>query len=98
MSESPFGNLNIGVFCCGHVHRQERPILLVTHETDGDWQFLCGGTDHHDPDDLFYLHLYHMLDADPTLHDVGDLHLGWEAERVDAASGWIRTKIGRADG
>ena len=93
MPQSQFGNPHVGVFCCGRVHRNERPILLVTHETDGDWQFLCGGTDH-DSEDLFYVHLHHMLDADQTLHVLGDLHLGWEAERPDVANSWIRTKSG----
>jgi hypothetical protein len=86
-----FEDLHLGVFCCGHVLRQERPILLVAHETDGDWQFRCGGADHNE-DDLYHVHLHHILDADPRLHDLADLHLGWEAERPDIGATWSITQ------
>ena len=92
-----FGDLHLGVLCCGHVLRDERPTLLVAHETDGDWQFLCGGTDHGE-DDIHHVHLHHILDVDPALHDLADLHPGWEAERSNAANTWVKTKIGHADG
>ena len=96
MPRTQFGNLHIGVFCCGHVQRSERPTLLVTHETNNDWQFLCGGTDH-DEDDLVFLHLHHILDVDPALHDLADLQSGWEAERPSVGAMWLRTPSVRND-
>lgn len=41
-------------FCCGHVFRREREVKLVLHEK-GDWQSMCGGTDHSGPDGKFVL-------------------------------------------
>ncbi len=32
-----------GVYVCARV-AQGSPILYVSHDADGDWQFLCGGT------------------------------------------------------
>jgi hypothetical protein len=96
MSGSQFEDPRLGVYCCAHVLRHERPILLVTHEADGDWQFLCGGTDH-DGEGPHHVHLHHVLDADPALHDLADLRRGWDAERPDTTSGWTRTKSDRPD-
>ena len=31
---------------CDHVLSKKRPILYATHESEGDWQFLCGQDDH----------------------------------------------------
>jgi len=33
---------NTAVFICARV-RDGAPVLHVTHDADGDWQFLCGG-------------------------------------------------------
>ncbi|MFN7132177.1 MAG: hypothetical protein ACK4N5_08845, partial [Myxococcales bacterium] len=35
------------VFLCAHV-ASGAPVLYVSHDEDGDWQFLCGA-DEHDP-------------------------------------------------
>lgn len=43
-----FKDCRMGVYCCGHLFRGERPALLVVREGD-DWQFLCRGVDHTDP-------------------------------------------------
>jgi hypothetical protein len=69
----------------------------VAHETDGDWQFMCGGTDH-DEDDCYHVHLHHILDADPALHDLADLQAGCEAERPSVGAMWLRTPSVRHDG
>ena len=60
-----FGNLKHGVFCCGHVLRRERPVLLACH--DGrDWQFMCGSGDHHNSADAHFIHLEHLLAVGPV--------------------------------
>jgi hypothetical protein len=84
-----FENRMIGVFCCVHVLRRERPVLLVTLE-GGDWQFMCGGLNH-DVSEGRYVHLKHLLDFDPSLDELADLPAEWEAERLDPNSPWFRT-------
>jgi len=38
-----------------------------------------------------------LLDFDPSLNELADLPAGWEAERKDVASPWIRTKRSGSD-
>ena len=75
-------------FVCSHVFRNERTIRLVSHE-DGDWQFLCGETDH--GDDGHLVGIEHLIERDQTLLEVLDLPSDWEAEREDMSKPWLRT-------
>ena len=75
-------------FICRHVFDETRPVLLVSHE-GGDWQLLCGG-DHETGDRPHVVGLNHILDRDPSLRDILDLPVNWEAERVDEVSLWVR--------
>ena len=44
-SEWPFSEpSNLAAFTTTHVLREGYPVLLVSHDHDGDWQFLCGTT------------------------------------------------------
>jgi hypothetical protein len=36
-------------FACRCVFDNQRPILSVFHDDEGEWQFLCGSQDHSDP-------------------------------------------------
>lgn len=85
------------MFCCGHVFRGERPVLLVVHEEDGDWQFMCGSGDHWntgDGPDGHYTHVDHLVQRDPTLATISDLPLNREAERASEKGSWLRTRVG----
>lgn len=31
---------------CGHVHDGTRPLRMIEHTPDGDWDFMCGAQDH----------------------------------------------------
>ena len=84
-----FDDLQLGVFCCGHVFRHERLTCLVYHGRD--WEFHCGGIDHPDRRDLHLVHVGALLSFDPTLNQLADLPRDWEAERRDIASAWIKT-------
>ena len=88
---------HLGVFICGHIFRDERPVLLVIHETDGDWQLLCGG-DHDVGETPHVVGVGHLLDRDPSLQELADLPLGWEAERESADASWQRTAQPSAGG
>lgn len=81
-------NTETPAIVCSHVFRDDRPVRLVSHE-DGDWQFLCGEADHNDDGHL--VGLEHLIERDPTLSEVLDLPLDWDAEREDPGKPWIRT-------
>jgi hypothetical protein len=91
-----FGERRLRVFCCGHVFRQEREVKLVVHDKT-DWQFMCGGTDHSRTDGHF-VHVGALINFDSSLDEVAELPPGWEAERHDRYSSWIRTKCGASNG
>jgi hypothetical protein len=88
-----FPDRRIGVYCCGHVFRHERPVLYISHE-DGDWQFLCGGSDHADPNEPYHVSVGALINCDPTLDGISDLAVDWEAERQSTGDLWLRTKCG----
>jgi hypothetical protein len=73
------------------------PILLVIHDQDGDWQFLCGTTN--DSENGAIVSLGGALDRDGTLGEVADLPEGWRAERPKIGGEWVRSRIeGSSDG
>jgi hypothetical protein len=84
-------NRERAAFVCCHVFDGSRPIRLVAHE-DGDWQFLCG--EEHEPGDgPRVVGLNHLVERDPSLVEVLVLQQGWEAERHDVGSPWVRRQI-----
>lgn len=56
----------LGVICCGHVFRRERPVQLVDRQGKY-WQFLCGGIDHADRKDVYHVSVGVLFDVDPSL-------------------------------
>lgn len=74
-------------FVCSHVFNAERPILLVSHETDGDWQFLCGG-DHGEGEKPRVIGVGHLVERDASLATLSELPPGWEAERSAPDAPW----------
>jgi hypothetical protein len=78
-------------FICSHVLNHTSPVLLVLHE-GGDWQLLCGGV--HDPDEVpAVAGINHLLERDPTLHEVTDLPDEHEAERSAVGMPWRRKPL-----
>jgi hypothetical protein len=90
-TDTGFANGRLGVICCGHVFRRERAARLIARDEQG-WQFLCGGGDHASAKDGNFVMVDVLLGFDPSLHDIADLPVGWEAERKDQDSPWIRTR------
>lgn len=73
-----------------HVADGEAPILLVCHDQDDDeecWQFLDGSDD---PQNPVVLCLHHLIDLDPTLQELSDLPLNWQAWRSAPGAPWER--------
>jgi hypothetical protein len=88
-----FQDRRLGVICCGHVFRRQRNVRLVICHKENDWQFTCGEADHYTAADGNFVVIGVLLDFDPSLDEVADLPAGWEAERRDPGSSWIRTKF-----
>jgi hypothetical protein len=65
-----------------------QPILLVSHDTDGAWQFLPETA--LTGDEGLALHLRHVLERHPELNALTDLPPGWAAEREAPGRGWSR--------
>jgi hypothetical protein len=83
-----FDDEELGVFSSRLVMDGRKPILLVFHEEDGDWQFLSSYEEHED--EIVLLHLGHVLDWDSTLRALEDLPGGWKAWRESVADEWVR--------
>jgi hypothetical protein len=81
---------NRAVFTTKPVLRDGHPILLVSHNPDGDWQFLCGTTNR--PEDGQVVSLKSILELDPTIAEVADLREGWTACRRKKGTAWRRKK------
>ncbi len=75
-------------FTCCHVLDEHKPILYVSHDEDGYWQFLCGGV--HKEDDARIVSLAHILNIDDSITDLTDLDYGEYAEAEDSESDWIK--------
>jgi len=64
------------------------PIVLVSHEEDGDWQFLCDTPNESRECRLICLGC--MLERDQSIAMVADLPQGWVAWRDSPSSPWQR--------
>ena len=73
------------------VASKAKPVLLVIHEEgSGGWQFMDGGDVTGAKPQV--IPKDELLKLDPTLKEVTDLPVGWEARRSSASSPWIRRK------
>lgn len=72
--------------CC-HVLDKIKPILYVSHDEDGFWQFLCGGQ--HTEDDARIVSLADIIEIDETMIDLAELDYGEYAEAENEVSDWI---------
>ncbi|MBR6403389.1 MAG: hypothetical protein IKS48_08395 [Eubacterium sp.] len=82
-SDSP----DTACFTCCHVLNEQKPILYVSHDEDGYWQFLCGCI--HKEDDAKIVSLADILKIDSSMSDLAILDYGEYAEAEDSNSGWI---------
>lgn len=64
------------------------PVLLVSHDDDGDWQFLCGTTN--EPAQARVIHLRQVLEIDAGLAVLAGLPRGWIAWREGPSDPWQR--------
>jgi hypothetical protein len=78
-----------GVYLSNAVHQATEPITYVSHDPDGDWQFL-GDTMTESGGVLVCFH--HPIDTDPSLRDLADLPIGWYAQRDKPGELWRRAQ------
>ena len=84
-----------GVYTTRQVFDEGALLSLVSHDPDGDWQFLHDGDDDEgecrNEDDLIYVHFAHIVDRFPELRQLrGALPIGWMATCETAGEPWVR--------
>jgi Domain of unknown function (DUF4262) len=85
---------NLATFTTRQWLEEDKPILSVVHDEDGDWQFL---TNDQLPEDAKIVALEQLIIRDKTLNQVFDLEYGEKAEREFIGGKWIRSKVEYSD-
>lgn len=80
---------NLTTFTTRQWLEENKPILRVVHDDDGDWQFLTGDQM---PEDIKIVALEELIKRDNSLNEVFDLEYGEEAERDFLGAKWKRNK------
>jgi hypothetical protein len=83
---------NVAVFTTNRVLDGSHPILFVSHDSEGDWQFLCGTTNR--PSNGRIVCLGSIIKRDDSLADLADLPEGWQAVRDSVGGRWRRERTG----
>jgi hypothetical protein len=81
---------NRAVFTTKYVLDRTHPVLYVSHDAGGDWQFLCGTTNR--SADGRIVCLGSIVELDPSIGDLAALPGGWSAMRTSADSPWRRSR------
>lgn len=79
------------VFTTTYVLKENKPILYVSHDEDGAWQFHTTN-DGVDTTTAMLVTLQNVLDHDATVNEVSDLPLGHYASRESVGEAWIYSK------
>jgi hypothetical protein len=80
---------NMAVITTRQITEHSAPILLVTHDADdGGWQFLPGGSVLGEDARVVAMRSIWMLD--PSVGELADLPLGWQAWRRSHQTPWQR--------
>ncbi len=83
---------NFAVLTIKRIKREGYPILRVIHDKeDGGWQFLDNGFV--SEEDALVVSLGSITQLDPTIFELADLPLGWQAERIAPKTLWQRSPI-----
>jgi hypothetical protein len=82
---------NTVVISTRQVLREGYPVLFVSHDSDGDWQVLCGTTT--DAKDALVIRLDEALQLDHSIASLADMPRGWAARRRSPGDSWTRESI-----
>ena len=85
---------NLTTFTTRQWLEENKPILRVVHDDDGDWQFL---TEDQMPEDIRIVALEELIKRDNTLNQLFDLQYNEEAERENISDKWVRNKFAPID-
>jgi hypothetical protein len=80
-----------GASTCSHVLEEDRSILLVSRELDGEVLAVCGGEDD-TAESTRKIELDKLLDLDASLSALADMPDGWAAMRESGDAPWSRSK------
>lgn len=81
---------NLATFTTRQWIEENKPILHVVHDDDGDWQFL---TSDQMPNDIKIVALEELVLRDNTLNEIFNLGYGEEAQREFVGGKWTRNKV-----
>ena len=83
---------NLATYTTKAIMKGDDWIAWVFHdEDDGTWQFLGPDGAPDDLDEAMLVGLHHLLEKDPTVSEVADLPLGWQAWRDGRDEPWQRS-------
>lgn len=85
---------HLTVFTTRQWLEEQKAIVRVVHDEDGDWQFLTGDQM---PEDIKIVALEELIKRDCSLNDVFDLEYGEAADRDSQGGEWIRGKAESED-
>src|SRR5690349_16239293 len=84
---------NTRVYTTIYVMKENSPITLVSHELDGDWQFLGDEAIGDYTQIAMLVSLDEMVKHDKSVLEVADLPYGYRATRRDKSDKWLVEKI-----
>ena len=85
--------LNAAVYSTVHVMKEKSLIVLVSHELDGDWQFMGSESIEDYTKIAMVVSLGEVIEADKSVLKVADLPMGYCATRKIKSDKWMIGKI-----
>lgn len=77
---------NTACFTCNHILDEKKSILYVSHDSNGDWQFLCG-------EDVKIISLKNASELDKSIIYLFDMPKGVGVERKTKDDKWKLFKL-----
>jgi hypothetical protein len=79
-------------FVSDHVLSRQRPILHVTHDYDGYWQFICGENDH-GGSNAKIISIGQATEIDNSINDLFEMPRCVGADRKSIHDKWVPYKL-----
>lgn len=84
---------DLGVYICPHIFESKGPVLEAFRDSDGYWQFFCGGEHDWEKELPKLVCVGHFTDLDPSIHELTSLNPNEFAERGSIEAPWEFGKI-----